>query len=445
MLEGHNFCPLHTPFTNDADFQDDGWLWLLKETEVSHKIKLGDFNFEGAKLNWFQTPIQITGDINFNDAEINGYASFENVKIDGDACFQDAKFKGPVIFSGMEITKFANFNGAEFLENVSFDNVHFHKDADFNEAKFNGEITSFFKAIFINSAWFNDVKFGEEAESINFNQAIFKGCVWFNYTQFGKNVNFKDSKFESDALFVRTKFGGSTTFSNAEFGRRAGFTGAEFGKDVWFEDVKFNGDAIFYDVKFGNRNCGGNVVFQGSYFRRDAKFNGALFFSNLSIIPIHSLGSVNLSGTMFSSPKMKEDACRVAKNQCINLGDNHEADIYYYNEMEGKRKQKPKCRRWLEYIFIQSIFGYGVKPLRTFCFWVVTILIFALIYYNFQTLESGSEFFEYLYFSATTAMTPGFGGYKVITPWQLLALIEAFFGTFMWAAFITIFARKYMR
>jgi hypothetical protein len=43
-------------------------------------------------------------------------------------------------------------------------------------------------------------------------------------------------------------------------------------------------------------------------------------------------------------------------------------------------------------------------------------------------------------------VTPGYGKYE-LTSWvyQVIASAEAIFGTFMWAAFIATFARKYMR
>jgi hypothetical protein len=59
---------------------------------------------------------------------------------------------------------------------------------------------------------------------------------------------------------------------------------------------------------------------------------------------------------------------------------------------------------------------------------------------------AADSFLEYFYFSVVTAATPGYGGYKPAPGfYQGLASIEAIFGTFMWAAFIATFARKYMR
>jgi hypothetical protein len=56
------------------------------------------------------------------------------------------------------------------------------------------------------------------------------------------------------------------------------------------------------------------------------------------------------------------------------------------------------------------------------------------------------NYWEYIYFSAVTAATPGYGGYKPARGfYQGSANFEAIFGTFMWAAFIATLARKYMR
>ncbi|MFB0563402.1 MAG: hypothetical protein ACETWM_19555 [Candidatus Lokiarchaeia archaeon] len=43
-----------------------------------------------------------------------------------------------------------------------------------------------------------------------------------------------------------------------------------------------------------------------------------------------------------------------------------------------------------------------------------------------------------------SAATPGYGGYSPRPGFEILAAFEAVFGTFIWAAFIATFARKYM-
>ena len=90
-----------------------------------------------------------------------------------------------------------------------------------------------------------------------------------------------------------------------------------------------------------------------------------------------------------------------------------------------------------------------------FC-WFLVATAFAIFYSAYEGIISKlpasilpqplSYFVECFYFSIVTAVTPGYGKYE-LTSWvyQVVASIEAIFGTFMWAAFIATFARKYMR
>ena len=90
-----------------------------------------------------------------------------------------------------------------------------------------------------------------------------------------------------------------------------------------------------------------------------------------------------------------------------------------------------------------------------FC-WFLVAVIFA-IFYSVKGGITGklpegslpqpwSYFVECFYFSVVTAVTPGYGKYELTSGvYQVIASAEAIFGTFMWAAFIATFARKYMR
>lgn len=55
------------------------------------------------------------------------------------------------------------------------------------------------------------------------------------------------------------------------------------------------------------------------------------------------------------------------------------------------------------------------------------------------------QWYDYLWFSIATAATPGYALYRPIGWFKFIAGVEAILGTFMWAAFIATFARKYMR
>jgi len=52
---------------------------------------------------------------------------------------------------------------------------------------------------------------------------------------------------------------------------------------------------------------------------------------------------------------------------------------------------------------------------------------------------------ECLYFSVVTATTLGYGDLHPVGWGKAIASAEAIFGMFMWAVFLAVFSRKYMR
>ena len=99
----------------------------------------------------------------------------------------------------------------------------------------------------------------------------------------------------------------------------------------------------------------------------------------------------------------------------------------------------------LEFIFIQKIFGYGVYPFHLFGWWLIFVVTFAIIFSVKGALEEPVQWYDYFWFSIATAATPGYASYKPLGLSKFIAGIEAILGTFMWAAFITTFAKKFSR
>ncbi len=156
-------------------------------------------------------------------------------------------------------------------------------------------------------------------------------------------------------------------------------------------------------------------------------------------------GKLEFKYTTFKKPEAQEEACRTAKSIWSKLGARDEEDYYHYREMEAKRKQKNLIIKILE-LPIQYVFGYGVYPFRVIATWLLTVFCLAFVYWMGNGIEGAGSLLGYIYFSVVTAATPGYGGYNPKPGfYQGLASFEAIFGTFMWAAFIAIFARKYMR
>jgi hypothetical protein len=149
--------------------------------------------------------------------------------------------------------------------------------------------------------------------------------------------------------------------------------------------------------------------------------------------------------TRFKELASQEEACRKAKIISEHMGDRVEADYYFYKEMVAKRRQKKFAVRVLE-LPVQHVFGYGTKWEWVLVIWLLTVSGFGFFYWIGNGVHQTNSLVENIYFSVATATTVGYGDYHPkLGFFQLVASFEAVFGTFMWAAFIVLFARRYMR
>ena len=272
---------------------------------------------------------------------------------------------------------------------------------------------------------------------VNFSNCFFRSRVSFNNTTFSGNADFKGAIFnEGDT------FGDDSDFMEATFSGNADFRGTIFNGYPVFWYANFSGNAEFMEGTFSE-----GALFLGATFRGDADFSDATFMRDALFNEAKFEGEVlTFKDATFADARSQERACRRAKNELEKNGNREEAGYHFYREMEGKRKQKPWYIRYPEFVFIQLIFGYGVHPFRLIAWWFFFVGIFAGIYWKWNGVIGALQPLDYIWFSITVAVTPGFAGYKP-TPglFQVVAGLEAIFGTFMWAAFIATFARKYMR
>ncbi len=371
----------------------------------------------------------------------------------------NSEFMGTIYFSNCQFKADAVFRGASFSSDAYFRKATFELGADFLETTFQ-EGADFRRATFGLDAYFQETIFKEDADFIGaaFNRAYFIKAL------FKGNSDFTDTAFCDGAYFVETTFDEGARFREAEFREDADFIGTAFNRADFIE-AKFKGKADFVETTFKR-----SADFSRAEFRQEADFGGAAFKGE----------TLTFRGAFFSTPISQEDACRRAKNVLERNGNRDEAGYHLYREMEGKRKQKESNYRYFdfeallfynetnasnqgltdlftylrsnifEYLFIQVIFGYGVHPFRLWGCWWIVVGLFALLYWTRgginSTTNQSLSFLDYLWFSITVAVTPGFAGYKPAPGfYQVLAGIEAIFGTFMWAAFITTFARKFSR
>ncbi|MDY6864878.1 MAG: potassium channel family protein [Halobacteriota archaeon] len=264
---------------------------------------------------------------------------------------------------------------------------------------------------------------------LNFMDGVIKRDALFIDATMGRNASFDGIKIGGDAIFADARIGRDLSFSESEIGGLAWFNGARVGGDASFFDSKIGGDLLFIEVKVGGL----------AWFNR-AEVNGDLRFHLAEV-----KGELSFKDAKFKKAGAQEEACRRARKIYEDVGNRDEADYYFYHEMEARRRQKKGTIRILE-LPVQYIFGYGTKWERVFITWLSVLIACALLFWIGGGVEGANSLWENIYFSVATATTVGYGDYHPKSGvYQALASVEAIFGTFMWAAFIAIFARKYMR
>jgi hypothetical protein len=204
---------------------------------------------------------------------------------------------------------------------------------------------------------------------------------------------------------------------------------SKFGSLYSYEAVL--GKAIFSDI-----------MVEGDITLYDSNITDGIRFNRLKIE-----GGIRFPRTVFSSMENQEYCCRLAKVALDKVGDRNGADNHYFREMEASRKQKIPIKKFSEWLLIQLPFGYGTKPLRVIFAWIIVVLGWIPLYYwHSGDVKNVKSYWDALYFSIVTATTLGYGDCLPLSSWaKAVVSFEAIFGTFMWAALITVFARKFMR
>jgi hypothetical protein len=419
----------------------------------------GDLDISKINLPKDDDKIFVLSQIKIINSKIFGKVDLGNAVLGKSVDFSGSEFMLAASFDRIQFNDDSRFIETEFLLGASFDETRFNKGASFNKAKFNLG-SSFKRAQFDTNAWFIKAEFLCNSDFIG---AFFKGEAEFMEAVFTGKADFGETRFVEDVCFSSALFSHHTIFKDAQFCKKSYFNLAHF-----YGDINFSRTQFANVVNFHNAQIEKNSIFAGARFREEIDFTESKFRGNIDFREAQFIKDVCFIGAQFTGdvltfkdaefgiPKSQEDACRRAKNLLEKNGNREEAGYHFYREMEAKRKQKPWYVRYPEFFFIQLIFGYGVHPFRLMLCWFAIATIFAFFYLAKGGIISKlpasslpqtlSYFVECFYFSIVTAVTPGYGKYE-LTSWvyQVLASVEAIFGTFMWAAFIATFARKYMR
>ncbi len=170
--------------------------------------------------------------------------------------------------------------------------------------------------------------------------------------------------------------------------------------------------------------------------------------------------SFSSGARMYDNPKINEsgalsaeESYRDLKQYFMNSGMYNDASWASFKEKSMERVILKKKGDW---IYIPSLImnilcGYGEKPYRIVLSAIGTIALFAILYHSFNAVQGPCNpsylmrWYDYLYYSAITFTTVGYGDFvpKPIGAFRLLAAAEAFCGVFVTGLFIFTLARKY--
>ncbi len=190
--------------------------------------------------------------------------------------------------------------------------------------------------------------------------------------------------------------------------------------------------------------------------------NGVLKFSTkrlpvkLSFLNTINCGRIYLEDYTDLLPIITENiTTSIESEQLLMLKENYrvcgnysaEDDFYIsYRRMQNKFS-KSIFKKMVNYL-LDVISGYGTKPYKVLCFIIMSILFFALIYSYVPVFEfsNTNSFFDYVYISAITYFTVGFGDIlPQNTISKITSCIESFIGIASMSYFLVTLARKIIR
>lgn len=356
-----------------------------------------------------------------------------------DACFYETVFEDHAVFKGITFKGSTWFIGAIFKNAATFNEVTFEGQSCFGEEvgplgpsskeSSSQEETNLWMfqihhrgAVFEDHVFFDGVCFKGTAR---FGRVVFKGMAVFG------RITIQPELIEEEETVAVV----DVEYKGTSFEKEAYFAGTTFESNVWFREVGFGGDAWFQSATFN-----GIANFDEAVFNRTAEFQRAKFE-----------GEVSFWKSKFANSESEENACRIARQSLEREGDRVAADYYHYREMAAKRRQKPLYIRFPELLFVQLIFGYGIYWGRTLLSWLFIIFGFSIVFWYWNGVNKDNDpspltFWQSIYYNTVTFTTLGYGDFVPRSDiFRVLAGVEALIGIFMMAAFVAIFARKYMR
>jgi uncharacterized protein YjbI with pentapeptide repeats len=363
-------------------------------------------------------------------ASVNSIIKIKNSQFQGAVKLRNIVFENEVSFTNCEFNKYVHFVGSRFKGLVNFDESRFNSFTDFTGTLITG-LATYLGSIF------ND-------------RVDFVGS-WSNHSMF------VGTKFNKDALFMRSRFGTYSQFNGAEF-RYADFMEVEFCDVIYFEKTKFFGITSFLGSKFN-----GMVEFNGSEFRdsvdfREVCFMGYTSFDNCIFDRVANFGSISLSAgsnlsLKYSSFEKILISWRSIKGKLIfdgsaylalvknynNQGRFNDADECYYH-YRIKRSTKLKGFNKILDFFVFYLYGYGIRPTYPLALMAVLFIFSILVYLLDGQARTPINAVE-LSLVALTAQIPN--SLTGLCRWWSIA--ERILGWLLMSSFLVVLAKKTLR
>jgi len=323
------------------------------------------------------------GNVSFDQAVFEKGAHFGASTFDG-ASFAGVIFRKPAVFDASLIRGPCSFIDAQFNADTSFNYVVFH-DVDFNYSRLAG-YSFFCDAQFLGNASFSDMDFGGTAD---FGSANFSGRACFIRSEFDSGASFTDALFQGPAQFGLTGFSGLSSFGNATFLQEANFALDTFSDAAYFSGARFLDTALLALVKFEDIASFQQASFAGDLILKGSSISTLLMDDGLwapdSRIILNDSSFVrlkvhwkDLSGHLVWDP----GSYLALVNNYRNLGWSQDEDDCYYQYRYLDQNQKPLGFSKAIDILAWLTCGYGVRPSYSVVWSLLTILAFALVFWQ---------------------------------------------------------------
>lgn len=462
-VEGSSYCPLHIPYDEGEKILGDE-IKRVKEETFLKRLKAGQSYFEGVYLY----------DVTIKEHRGEKILVFKNSQIKS-LVIENSTFKGLILLNS-SVERLIIFQSKAETLLIKGSTVF---GLNVLRVDFSSNISirdSSVKYLMINSTQYTGT-----SEEESYGEKSVRGLLELSnlrdVRRIGINTRYPLLRkiLEEHGVNV-SEAGRRTVKARSLVIRDVSFdTAPRFKRQVRLSIVGFSGNLTLEDL-----NVFGHVEVRWSHLR-NPEFVHTFIHSNLIMRKSHihvdstwmmtvlpSLpveltveGFMILEDCKFNNPGAEEVFHRLARTSWERSGDFERADRYYYLEMVARRKARLRTRRRglkklldrfeviFEWIFADLTCKYGTDWKRPIILWLFAVnVLFPLLFLATQSVQGiskGMSLLDYEYFSVVTATTLGYGDYHPIGVGRVIASVEALFGMFMWAVFLTVFARKYMR